>query len=204
MATLAAPELQQSPQTNGLYQRDFYSWAAQQAAALQRRDHAAIDWDNIIEEITDLGADRRNSWTKFCGLVLEHLLKIEYWAHADKGDLRHWEKEIRVFRFEMAVLIEQNPGLKGHYAAMFAAAWKRGRYLAVERLEEYDEKRRPAGEGTYRNWGRLLPEECPYRLEHVAAYDPQTDREPRKDIQPPAVAIILNTQLGRDYPILRD
>ncbi len=34
----------------------------------------------------------------------------------------------------MVELIDENSGLKGQYAEMFAAAWKRGRYLAVKRM----------------------------------------------------------------------
>ena len=55
-----------------------------------------------------------------------------------------------------------------------------------------------------RKWDGALPRECPYRFEHVTAYDPESDRAPRKDIWPPAVAGILNDRLGRDYPILSD
>ncbi len=206
MATLApSPAGRPAPEPGSLYERDFYSWSRQQAEALKRRDFAAVDWENVIEEIEDLGIDKKNLWTKFCARVIEHLLKIEYWDYPTRGALQHWAVETGIFRYEMAELIEQNPGLKGHYAEMFAAAWKRGRYLAVKRFQKYDLEHRPGGgEQTFRNWGRLRPKECLYRLEHVTAFDAKTDQEPREDVWPPAVARILNTNLKQNYPILPD
>ena len=205
MPPLAAPTLQQEPRTDGLYDRDFHSWALGQAEALQRRDLSAIDWDNLIEEIEGLARTERRIWKRLCARVLEHLLKIEYWDHCNEGVLKHWEKEINKFRFDMAEQIMENPGMKGQYAAMFAEAWTRGRHLAVGKLEEYDLEHRPGGaELPPRNWDRILPEECPYRLEHAAAYDDKIDSKPHKDIWPPSAARILNDRLGRNYPLLSD
>ena len=205
MATLAALQLQQDPKTNGLYDRDFYSWSLQQVEALKGRDFSAIDWDNIIEEIGDLGADRKNLWTKFCARAMEHLLKIEYYKEATDKALRHFVQEIMTFRLDMAELIETNPGLKGHYAEMFAAAWKRGRRLAVASLAAYDESNDPRTtlDNAVRERRRTLPVECPYRLEDVTAFNPRRDRDPRYDIWPPSVARILNSRLDSDFPVSR-
>lgn len=43
MPALAASNLKQVPKTNGLYDRDFYSWTMRQAEALKQRDFNAID-----------------------------------------------------------------------------------------------------------------------------------------------------------------
>ena len=206
MATLAAPQLQQEPMTGGLYDRDFYSWSMQQAQALKRRDFAAVDWENLIEEIEDLGSEKKNGWESYCARNIEHLLKIEYYREAADEDLKHWAREVLNFRKQMARLIDKHPGLKGQYAEMFANAWRYGREDAVDRLVEYDEdrKRGVAEKQAVRKWDGDLPRECPYRFEHVTAYDPASDRAPRKDIWPPAVAVILNTRLGREYPLLAD
>ena len=202
---LAAPQLQQEAETGGLYERDFYSWAVEQGEALKRRDLNALDWDNLIEEIEGLALSQRNEWITYCARAIRHLMKIQYWDHADKGGLEHWEAEVMIFRQHMAMLIAGNPGMKGRYAEMFANAWKLGRSMAVKSFQEYDRKYRPGGgELPYRNWRRLFPEECPYRLEHVTAFDPKTAREPREDVWPPAAAGILNDRLGRNYPILTD
>ena len=153
MATLVpSPAIQQDRQTNGLYERDFYSWSMQQADALKRRDFNAVDWENVIEEIADLGKTQQHNWEAFCARVIEHMLKIDYYREASEKVLEHWTREIRDFRQEMAELIDKNPGLKGQYAKMFAAAWERGRGYACRRLAEYDEDNDPQT-----TWKKSLP-----------------------------------------------
>ena len=38
-----------------LYERDYYSWALEQAALLRERRIAELDFDNLAEEVEDLG-----------------------------------------------------------------------------------------------------------------------------------------------------
>ena len=201
MATLVpSPAIQQDGQTNDLYERDFYSWSMQQADALKSRDLKAIDWDNVIEEIADLGKTQQHNWEAFCARVIEHMLKIDYYREATEKVLKHWTREIRDFRQKMAKLIKQNPGLQGQYAEMFAEAWDDGRGYARHRLAEYDEDNdlQTTWKKAFRERGRTLPAECPYRLEDVTAYNPRRDREPDYDVWPPSVARVLNTRLDAD------
>ena len=203
MATLVpSPAVQQDRQTNDLYERDFYSWSMQQADALKRRDFNAVDWENVIEEIADLGKTQQHNWEAFCARVIEHMLKIDYYREATEKVLEHWLQEILDFRQEMAKLIKQNPGLKGQYAEMFAEAWDDGRGYARRRLAEYDEDNDPqtTWKKALRERDRMLPAECPYRLEDVTAYNPRRDREPDYDVWPPSVARVLNARLDADLP----
>ncbi len=93
---------------------------------------------------------------------------------------------------------------------MFAEAWQDGRSYAVKSLAGYDERRKAkrkepvSRKQERRKWDSLLPKQCPYRFEHVTAYDAKTDREPREDVWPSNVARILNARLNEDYPILPD
>ena len=188
-----------------LYRSDGYTWAIEQADALRRRDLAAIDWDNVVEEIEDVGRREKNHWRGCCARVLEHLLKIEHYRKATHEVLRHWVSEINDFRREMADDIINNPGLQGEYETMFQGAWRTGRNYALRRLAEYDESN---GTSTLkqarRQRDRTLPEQCPYRLEDVTAFDLQRDRDPDEDVWPPSVARVLNTRLGDDYPVRPD
>ena len=38
-----------------LYERDYYSWALEQATILRERRIAELDFDNLAEEVEDLG-----------------------------------------------------------------------------------------------------------------------------------------------------
>lgn len=188
-----------------LDQRDGWSWARQQAEALRRRDLQAIDWDNVIEEIESVGRAERGRWVSNCARAIERLLAVEHWKSATAGELKHWRKEIRAFRLEMASAIRANPGLQGEYPKMLALAWRAGRASAVERLAGYS----AAGSGCLddrpheRAADAQLPDDCPYLAEHVAAYDPKRDKQPRGDVWPPGVAISFNSVLGTNYEIQR-
>lgn len=80
-----------------------------------------LTWDNVIEEIEDIGKRYRDRWTSNCAPAFGHLLKIEYWEHAAGADLRHWAREIGRFRTAMARTLQDNPGLKGQYEAIVRA-----------------------------------------------------------------------------------
>lgn len=189
----------------GLYQRDGWSWARQQAEALRRRALDEIDWDNVIEEIESVGRAEKGKWVAHCAQAIEHLLAIEHWKGATAGELKYWRKEIRAFRLGMASAIRANPGLQGEYAEMLSEAWADGRARAVERLAEYEADEAGAeDERTYeRAADARLPDECPYLAEHVAAYDPKRDKQPRSDVWPSGAAVVFNSALRTDYEILR-
>ncbi len=205
MGTVAVgPEIQQPREPGSLYDRDFYTWSMQQTEALKRRDFKIVDWDNVLEEIKSLGVAQKNNWAAYGARVIEHLLKMEHWDHSSDRVLRHWATEVWDFRSEMADIIDKNPGLKGQYAEMFAGAWKRGRRFVVHRLAEYEADRGGSQKDAVHKWKHVLPRECPYRFEHVTAYDPKSDQEPREDVWPPAVARILNVRFKQDYPIFPD
>ena len=135
-----------------------------------------------------------------CARVIEHMLKIDYYREATEKVLEQWLQEIPDFRQEMAELIDKNPGLKGQYAEMFAEAWDDGRGYACRRPAEYDEDNDPqtTWKKAFRERGRTLPAECPYRLEDVTACNPRRDREPDYDVWPAGVARVLNARLDAD------
>ena len=202
MSTLT-PEV---PNQAGLYQSDFCTWARQQAAALRRRDLAALDWGNVIEEIEGLASEQKLRWVSPCASAIEHLLAAEHWRAAAPGTMRKWEKEIRAFRRGMASAVRASPGLQGAYEEMLAQAWADARPSAVDRLAGYSAAAAGAEDDwQYRRaWWAKLPADCPYLVERVAAYDPQRDTEPRDDVWPPAVAVRLNSLLDRGYKIRPD
>jgi hypothetical protein len=72
-----------------LYREDFYAWTRDQAGALRRlaetRPNADVDWANLIEEVEDLGSDRRDAVKSQLRRVMEHCLKL---GHSSARDPR--------------------------------------------------------------------------------------------------------------------
>ena len=114
------------------------------------------------------------------------MLVIEFWKSASAGDVKHWAQEIRAFRRGMAGAINENWSLQGEYVEMLSGAWAIERSDAVDRLADYSATAAGALERPYLRAIRAkLPDECPYLVEHVVAYDPKRDKGPRADVWHP-------------------
>ena len=186
-----------------LYWEDVWTWSREQAAALRRRDLDAVDWENVIEEIEDVGNRHSDAWTSLCGRVVEHLLKMEHSPHGES--LNHWRQEILAWRRKMFTVLKRHRGMKGKLDEMLDDAWEEGRADAVDKL--VDHARPPswaARKALRRSWEARLPEERPYALEDIAGYDARgRDRKarPSDGVWPAAVARRMNEELGEDYPV---
>ena len=42
-----------------LYERDYYTWVVEQARALKQRRIEMLDWQNLAEEVEDLGRSEK-------------------------------------------------------------------------------------------------------------------------------------------------
>jgi hypothetical protein len=72
-----------------LYGDDIVLWAAQQADALRRRASNQLDWDNLAEEIEDVGRSELRSCRSLLRQALRHMLKAEAWPlHRDAPSWR--------------------------------------------------------------------------------------------------------------------
>ena len=185
MRTLAeVQDAQQARQMNELYQRDGYAWAIEQADALRRRDFARVDWENVIEEIEDVGQRRRDSLSSQYARAIERLLKIEYRRDKENLYVTGWVNSVSSARREMNNILLDNPGLKGARDDVFAKAWLKGREATVDAFVIYD-----TSEGTQdaaklhrkqkrlqRTWSEALPSSCPYTRVQVENPDWMPDR----------------------------
>ena len=61
------------------YETDYYQWTQLMAQALRERDYSRIDWDNLIEEIEDMGKSQKRAIESLLMRLTEHLLKLKYW-----------------------------------------------------------------------------------------------------------------------------
>ena len=184
-----------------LYFEDAWSWSREQAEALRRRDPRAIDWDNVIEEIEDVGGRHSDRWISNCGNALAHLLKIQHGRSPE--DVNHWRREVLGYRREMYRVLRRQRGMKGELGEMLAEAWDDGRAVAADGLLEHAKPGSWAEEKRLRRELDLrLPAERPYHRGDILGYDPLDKRaRPDPDVWPAPVARVLNEVLGADYPV---
>lgn len=111
-----------------LYERDFYEWALDQAAAVRAlRDAAAekgnvaaalraLDWENLIEELEGLARRDRSELRNRIATIVEHLLKLELSPADDPR--KGWIETVRRSRRDVAFLIDDSPSLRQHVAGV--------------------------------------------------------------------------------------
>jgi hypothetical protein len=78
---------------NDLYDEDILTWAEQQAELLRRRSVNALDWDNLAEEIEDVGRNQLRAVESHLIQALLHDLKAAAWPLS--RDVPHWRAEAR-------------------------------------------------------------------------------------------------------------
>ena len=101
-----------------LYEQDFVRWAEEQSRAL--RDAAKLgtnlplDWENLAEEIDDLGRSVRRELRSRISTIIEHLLKLDH-SPAIRPR-RGWMDTIDRERSDIDRLLEENPSLRSDVA----------------------------------------------------------------------------------------
>lgn len=201
-STVSAPVSDKQQHARELYHSDAYAWSVEQSDALRRRDFAAVDWDNVIEEIQSVGRTEKRIWTSKCANAIEHLLKIEHAKLATPAEVEGWENEVQRFRRQMVSVIVDNPRLQNLYPEMFRAAWQQGRNAALDALASYDVEHNlePDKRSARKARGRSLPSSCPYLLYDVTAfrYDRKaTLHQHDPDVLPPSVRKSLDYSRSR-------
>ena len=203
MSTAASPPVNlQQRKSAELYHSDPFTWSVEQADALRRSDFAAVDWENVIEEIKDVGERHHDSWVSQCSRAIRHLLKIEHCHEASLSTLERWEDEVQDSRDEMIGLVEKHPGLKSRLSSMFAAAWNPARRKACRELTGYDVENKLQSDKRLATKRRdvSLPQSCSYSFNEVTGFvftrgskNPSVD----PDVLPSQVSRVLEVQRSR-------
>jgi hypothetical protein len=137
-----------------LYDDDFYAWTRDQATALRRlaltRPNVEIDLEHLIEEVADLGTNRRDAVRSQLRRILQHCLKLE---HSPAGDPRPgWHDSVIEARLELEDKLSRS--LRRDLQRNLPKLYDQARRAAADSMRAY-------GEGTAAD---ALPETCPYGL----------------------------------------
>jgi Domain of unknown function DUF29 len=113
----------------GDYDADFYRWTQTQAAALRAKDFAALDLENLAEEIESLGRSERRAIVSHLERLLLHLLK---WREQPQGRGPSWRSTIRHARRGITKLLTESPSLHDYPARQMTAAYRHAREDAAD------------------------------------------------------------------------
>jgi hypothetical protein len=134
------------------YDTDILQWSEQQAELLRRRASNALDWDNLAEEIEDVGRSQLRAVESHLVQALLHDLKAEAWPLS--RDVPHWRSEARVARINAADAYAPSMRQKINVADIYAKA--------VRALPETMDGQPPLP----------VPDVCPVTLDDLLSDDP--------------------------------
>jgi hypothetical protein len=147
------------PATKTLYDEDFVAWTEQQARALRAAGRSGsnepLDWQNLAEEIEDLGKSNRRELRSQILRILRHLIKLQFSPALDPR--RGWYESIVDARSEIELLLRDSPSLRRQISRMAADEIDSAIKLAIFELDKFGE--RDAGTTAALQSARYTPEQ---------------------------------------------
>src|SRR5712692_10637758 len=107
--THGATPTERSEDKRSLYERDYYTWALEQARVLKEHRLEELDWENLADEVEGLAKTERRELRRRLEVLVEHLLKWQFQAGRRS---RSWRATIAVQRVRIAEHLDENSGLK--------------------------------------------------------------------------------------------
>ncbi len=84
-----------------LYEIDDSQWLEETVKILKNKQFNDLDLDNLIEELEDLGREKKNAVASLLEQVIRHLLLLQYWTEEKEYNSTHWQGEIYTFRVQL-------------------------------------------------------------------------------------------------------
>jgi len=113
-----------------LYETDYHLWVVETVKKLQNRDFNTINWEDLIDEVSDLSRREKQKLKSLLKRLVEHLLKLKYWESQVKENEAHWKREILNFRQQLQEVLADSPSLKPYIKEIYPECYRKGCKLA--------------------------------------------------------------------------
>lgn len=91
-----------------LYETDDAEWLQETVKLIKNHQFEQLDIENLIEELEDLGREKKNAVVSLLEQIIRHLLLLQYWTREADYNRVHWEEEIYTFRVQLRRKITTN------------------------------------------------------------------------------------------------
>ena len=91
-----------------LYEIDDSQWLEETVNLLKNHQFKELDLENLIEELEDLGKEKKNAVVSLLEQIIRYLLLWQYWTSESENNSVHWQGEIYTFRTQLNRKITTN------------------------------------------------------------------------------------------------
>ena len=91
-----------------LYEIDDSQWLGETISLLRNHQFQQLDLEHLIEELEDLGKEKKNAVASLLEQVIRHLLLLQHWTKETEYNTINWQEEIYNFRTQLRRKITAN------------------------------------------------------------------------------------------------
>ncbi len=102
---------------------------------LKSRDFKSVDWENLIDEVSDLSRRDKKKLESLLRNLFEHLLRLKYEESAIKDNQAHWKGEIHNFRKQIKDELEDSLSLKNYLNDVLLKCYQDSREIVSNKLQ---------------------------------------------------------------------
>ncbi|CCI33007.1 hypothetical protein MiYa_00905 [Microcystis aeruginosa NIES-2519] len=84
-----------------LYELDDSQWLGETISLLRNHQFQQLGLEHLIEELEDLGKEKKNAVASLLEQVIRHLLLLQYWTKETEYNTINWQEEIYNFRTQL-------------------------------------------------------------------------------------------------------
>ena len=134
-----------------LYEIDDSLWLEETIELLKAKNFEALDLENLLEELEDLGNEKKFRVAGFLQQIIRHCLLLQFWTSEREYNQAHWRSEIINFKDELNTYLTTN--LRNYLEHNLATIYEKAlRYLRQKTDNKVN-----------------FPDICPYSLEELLA-----------------------------------
>ena len=89
------------PDLKTLYEIDDSLWLAETIELLKAKNFEALDVENLIEELEDLGNEKKFRVASLLEQIIRHALLLQFWTREREYNQSHWESELVNFQDQL-------------------------------------------------------------------------------------------------------
>jgi hypothetical protein len=96
------------PDLKTLYEVDDSLWLEETIELLKAKRFDALDLENLIEELEDLGNEKKFRVASFLQQIIRHALLLQFWTREREYNQANWQAEIISFQYQLQRYLTTN------------------------------------------------------------------------------------------------